>query len=122
MQRKFHGFPYISSALTTIPLIFANSYFLVPQIREFFYLASLQFLSLSDSNDMTLEISYADLDPGSRTIFWFVGAWPKFGIELAKLISVLLALSATVHGVRIEVSPEVVWEGTRTRFPHPRDV
>jgi len=41
---------------------------------------------------------------------------------LAKQIPKLLALTATVRGVRTEVSPEVVWEGVGTRFSHPRDV
>jgi len=53
---------------------------------------------------------------------WLVGAWPRFRVDLAKQIPVLLALSATVHGAQTEVSPEVVWEGARTRFPHPQDV
>jgi len=43
-------------------------------------------------------------------------------VSLAKQIPVLLALSAIVHRARIEVSPEVVWKGVGTRFPHPKDV
>ena len=53
---------------------------------------------------------------------WLVRDWPMFGGDLAKQILVLLTLSATICGARIEVSPEVVWEGPRTSFPHPRDV
>ncbi len=43
-------------------------------------------------------------------------------VILAKQIPILLVLSEIVHGARTEVSPEVVWEGAGTRFPHPRDV
>ena len=39
--------------------------------------------------------------------------------QSAKQIPVLLALSETFHGVRTEVSPEVVWGGLGTRFLHP---
>ena len=121
-QRKFRGFPYISSALTTIPLILVDSYFRVPRTRKYFCPTTLQFLSLSDSNDTTSDIPYADPSPDNRTMCWLVGAWPRFRGDLAKQISVLLALSATVHGARIEVSPKVVWDRARTRFLHPGDV
>ena len=53
---------------------------------------------------------------------WLVGAWPRFRGDLAEQIPVLLALSETVYGAWTEVSPEVVWEGARTNFPHPWDV
>jgi len=53
---------------------------------------------------------------------WLIRAWPRFKDDFGKQILVLLALSAIVHRARTEVSPEVVWEGVRTRFPHPRDV
>ena len=65
---------------------------------------------------------YADLSPDNGTICWLVGAWPRFKVSLAKQILVLLAFLAIVHGARTKVSLEVVWEGARTRFPHPRDV
>lgn len=122
MQRKFFGFPYISSALTIVPLIPADSYFLAPRTRESFHPTTLQFISLSDSNDTTLEISYADPGPRNGTIYWLIGAWPRFRGDLAKQITVLLALSATICGARNNVSPEVVWECARTRFLHPGDV
>ena len=83
---------------------------------------TLQFLSLLDSSDTTSEISYVDPSLGNGTICWLVGAWPRFRGDLAKQILVPLALPATVHRAQIEISPEVVWEGARTRFPHPRDV
>ena len=56
------------------------------------------------------------------SIYWLFGAWPTFRGDLAKQILVLLALSTTVHKAQTEISPEVVWEGARTRFPHRRDV
>ena len=52
MQRKFHGFLYISSALTIVPSILMDSYFPALQTCEYFYLTTLKFLSLSDSSDM----------------------------------------------------------------------
>ena len=122
MQRKFHGFPYISSALTTVPLILADSCFHTPRTRECSCPTTLQFLSLLDSNDMTSNIPYADLSPSNETICWLVVAWTRFRDDLAKQIAVLLALSEIVQRARTEVSPKVVWEGARTRFPHPRDV
>jgi len=51
-----------------------------------------------------------------------VGPDPGSAVSLAKQIPVLLALLAIVHRAQTEVSPEVVWEGAGTRFPHPRDV
>ena len=122
MQRKFHGFSYISSNLNTLPLITTDSCFPASWTRESFCGTTLQFFSLSDSNDTTSDISYADLGPDKVTICWLIGVWPRFRVDLAKQILVLLALSATVHGAWIEVSLEVVWKGTSTRFPHPRDV
>ena len=74
MQRKFHGFPYISSAPTTIPLILVDSFFLVPQTHESFYLTTLQFLSSLDSSDTTSYIPYVDPSPSNETICWLVGA------------------------------------------------
>jgi len=48
---------------------------------------------------------------------------PDSGSKLfSQQIPTLLALSATFCGAPTEVSPEVVWEGAGTRFPHPRDV
>lgn len=45
---------------------------------------------------------------------------PNPGSELISQINpILLALSATVRATWTEVSPEVVWEDARTRFPHP---
>ena len=38
---------------------------------------------------------------------------------LAKQIPTLLALSASAHGARIEVSPEAICRDARTKFPHP---
>ena len=55
-------------------------------------------------------------------VCWLIGALPRFRVDLGKQIPVLLALSETVRAVKNEVSPEVVWEGARTRFPHPWDV
>ena len=55
----------------------------------------------------------------SQKVLW---ASPRFRGDLAKQIPLLLALSATVRGVQTEVSPEVVWEGSRTRFPRLGDV
>ena len=57
-----------------------------------------------------------------RRIVGYVGPDQSSTVRLAKKILVLLALSAIVCGARTEVSPEVVWEGARTRFPHPKDV
>jgi len=122
MQRKFHGSPYISSNLTTLPLITMDSFFRAPWTHESFCPTTLQFLSLRDSNDMTSYISYADPGPGNRTICWLIGAWPRFKVKLAKQIPVLLVLLAIVHEAWTKVSPEVVWEGARTRFPHLGDV
>jgi len=119
MQRKFHGFLYKSSAQTTLPSIFVDSYFPAPQTHESLCPTTLQFISLSDSNDTTSNISYADPSPGNRTICWLIGAWPRFRVDLAKQILVLLSLSAKVRGAQTEVSLEVVWEGDRTRFSHP---
>ena len=122
MQRNFRGFLYISSALIIVPLILVDSYFPGPRTRESFFPTTLQFISLSDSSDTTSDISYADLGPGNGTICCLIGAWPRFRVDLAKQIPVILALWATVRGARIVVSPEVVWEGARTRFSHPGDV
>ena len=74
------------------------------------------------SSNTTSDIPYADPDLGNGTICWLVWASPRFKDDLAKQIPVLLALLAIVYRVQIEVSPEVVWEGARTRFAHPRDV
>ena len=52
----------------------------------------------------------------------YVGPDPGLAVSLAKQILVLLALLTSVRGVWTEVSPEVVWEGAGTMFPHPRDV
>jgi len=122
MQRKFRGFLYISSTLTIVPLILADSYFPAPRTREYFCPTTLQFLSLSDSSDMTSDISYAYPGPSNGTLFWLIEASPRFRGDLAKQILVLLALSTIVRRVRTEVSPEVVWEGARTIFPHLGDV
>ena len=122
MQRKLHGFPYISSTLTTLHSIPTDSCFPALWTREYSCPATIQFLSLLNTSDMTSDISYVDPSPGNRTIYWLTGAWPRFRVDLAKQIPILLALSATVRGARIEVSLEVVWEGARTRFPHPRYV
>ena len=94
----------IGSSLTILPLIIMDSCFLTPRTRESFCPTDLQFLSLSDSSDTTSDISMQILVPTMEQI------------------PVLLALSKTVHGARTEVSPEVVWEGARTRFPHRWDV
>ena len=51
-----------------------------------------------------------------------MGPDPGSIVSLAKKIPVLPALLATVRGVWTEVSPEVVWEGSGTRFLHPRNV
>lgn len=119
MQRKFCGFPYISSTLTIVPLILMDSYFPTPRTREFSYPTTLQFHSLLDSSDTTSDIPYADLGPRKGTICWLVGAWPRFKDDLSKQIPILLALSVTIRGVRTKVSPEVVWKGARTRFFSP---
>jgi len=71
---------------------------------------------------MTSDIPYVDLSLCNEIICWLVGAIPKFGGDLAKQIPVILALPTTIRGAQTEVSLEVVWEGARTRFPHPRDV
>ena len=122
MQIKFHGFLYIGSAPTIVPYILVG--FCAPALRtcESSCPTTLQFLSLLDSSGTTLDIPYADLGLDNGNICWLVWAWPRFRGDLAKKIPVLLALSAIVRGARIEVSPEVVWEGARTRFPQPRDV
>lgn len=122
MQRKFHGFPYISSALSIVPLILMNSCLLASQTHEFFCPTTLQFISLLDSSDTTSNIPYANPDPSNGTICWLVGAWPRFIGDLAQKIPVLQALSAIVYEEETKVSPEVVWEGGRTRFLHPGDV
>lgn len=56
MQRKIHGFPYISRNLTTLPLIITDSCFPTPRTRGAFCPTTLQFLSLLDSSDMTSDI------------------------------------------------------------------
>jgi len=122
MQRKFCGFPYIRITLTIVPFILMDSYFPMLQAREYFYPTTLRFISLLDYNDMTSNIPYVDPSLGKRTICWLVGAWPRFKGDLAKQILVLLAFLAIVRGARTEVSPEVVWEGARIRFPHVGDV
>jgi len=119
MQTKFCGYSYISSSLTTLPSILADSCFPTPWTCESFCLATLQFFSLSDSSNTTSDISYADPGLGNGPICWLIGAWPKFQVDLAKQILVLLALSAIVCRARTKVSPEVICEGARTRFPHP---
>jgi len=63
MQRKFHGFLYISSAPTTVPLILGDFYFPVPRTRESSCLTTLQFISLLDSTSTTSDIPYVDLGP-----------------------------------------------------------
>ena len=61
-------------------------------------------------------------DSATKPFVGYVGPDRGSAVSLTKKISVLLAHSATVCGARTEVSPEVVWEGAGTRFPHPRDV
>ena len=120
--KKFHGFSYISRTLIIVRLILADSCFPASRTRESFYPATLQFLSLPDYSDMKSDMSYADPGSGKGTIYWLVVAWPRFKGDLAEQFPVRMALSATVCGVRTEVSLEVVWEGPRTRFPHPGDI
>ena len=57
MPRKFQGSLYISRSLTTLPLRVMDSYFLMLQTLESFFLTNLQFLSLSESSDTTSSIS-----------------------------------------------------------------
>ena len=97
MQRKFRGFFYISSNITTPPLIIVDSYFPALRTRESSSPTTLQFLSFSDSSDTTSDISYANLGLDNGTIFWLIGACPRFRVTLAKQIPVLLSLSAIVH-------------------------
>lgn len=52
----------------------------------------------------------------------YMGPDPSLVVILAKQILVLLTLSTIVCGTQTEVSPEVVWEGVKTRFPRLRDV
>ena len=54
--------------------------------------------------------------------FGYVGIDLGLAVSLAKKILVLLVLSTIVCGARTEVSPKVVWDGARTKFPHPGDV
>ena len=74
MQTKFHGFLFIISALTTVPLILADSYFPVPRTRESFCPTTPQFLSSLNCNGTTPDIPYADPGLGNETICWLVGA------------------------------------------------
>jgi len=52
----------------------------------------------------------------------YLGPDTGSAVSLVKQMPVLLALLAIFYGAWIEVSPEVVWEGAGTRFPHSRDV
>jgi len=74
MQRKIHGFLYISSTLTIVPLILMDSYFPTLRTHEYFFPTTLQFPSSSDSSDITSDIPYADPSPKNRTICWLIGA------------------------------------------------
>jgi len=65
MQRKFHGFTYISIALTTLPSTLTDSYFPALRTCEFSYPTTFQFLSLWDSSDTTSDIPYVDPGPGN---------------------------------------------------------
>ena len=66
--------------------------------------------------------SYYEPKLKSGPFVGLLGSEPGSTVSLAKQISVLLALSATIHRAWTEETPEVVWEGAGTRFPHPRDV
>ena len=81
MQRKFHGFPYISSSLTTVPSVPTDSYFPALRTHEQVCPTTLQFLSLTDSSDTTSDIPYVDIGPGNGTIFCLDGAWHRFGFN-----------------------------------------
>lgn len=81
MQRKFHGFPYISSNLTTLPLKIVDSCFPTPQTRESFCPTTLQFLSLSDSSDTTSDISMQIPVPTTESFVGLLG--PDPGSELS---------------------------------------
>lgn len=113
---------YTCSEPTTSSQILAKFFFPISQTHESSCPTTLQFPSLLGSNGMTSDIPYANPGPSNRTFFWLSGAWPKFRSGLAKKISVLLALSAMVHRAQTKVSPEEVWKGDGTRFPHPRSV
>jgi len=81
MQRKFHGFSYISSNLTTLPLIIIDSYFPASRTCESSYPTTLQFLSLLKSSDTTSNVS---MKISVLAIELFVGLLgPKRGSELS---------------------------------------
>ena len=61
---------------------------------------------------------YENLNPSNRTIFWLSWSYPRFKVKFSKHIPTLLALSASIHGVHTEVSPEAIWGDARTKFPH----
>jgi len=77
MQRKFWGSLYTSSSLTTLPLIVVDSCFLAPQIHESFCPTNLQFLSLSNSGDTTLDISMKILVSPKKPFFGLLGPNPS---------------------------------------------
>lgn len=85
MQTKLHGFSYVSSNLTTLPLIIMDSYFLDQRTHEYFFPNTLQLLSLSDSSDMTLDIFMQILVMKMEPFVHLLGPGP--GLELISQIN-----------------------------------
>lgn len=108
----------------------SSSYFLRGKSLCFLFLYSYFYSLLACSYWINLVFKWLTfhfllISPIESYLIFFVGLLgPNPGSELifSKQIPVLLALSEIVHGARTEVSSEVVWEGARTRFPHPRYV
>ena len=57
--------------------------------------------------------------PAMKPFVGYLVPDPSSAVSLAKQIPILPALSEIFHGAWTKVSPEVVWEGVGTRFPHP---